>query len=322
MIPVRILGTATALPGRPIPTEELAQRVGRDPALMVKKTGIETRHWVEPGTSQAAFGASALKQALEAAGLSATALRRIVFVSSGGGDQLIPANANRVAAALGLSGSCDAFDLNNACMGFLTAFDLAARSVATGLGPVAIVVAELGSRIIRPEEPRPYLVFGDVAVAVVLGEGGEDEGVLAARFGNNGTLPPDVHLEHPLATGKPEHVRFDLSSAGIARIALDTVRASTRQALEQAGVALHEIEWILPHQPNGAMFRLLSSTLEIDPARTVPVVQEIGSVGAASIPVSLDRLLRTRPVKPGDRILMTGVGAGVAFGAILYRVGS
>jgi 3-oxoacyl-[acyl-carrier-protein] synthase III len=36
--------------------------------------------------------------------------------------------------------------------------------------------------------------------------------------------------------------------------------------------------------------------------------------------VSLDRLLRTRPVRPGDRILMIGVGSGLSYGAALYRV--
>jgi 3-oxoacyl-[acyl-carrier-protein] synthase III len=60
---------------------------------------------------------------------------------------------------------------------------------------------------------------------------------------------------------------------------------------------------------------------DLEPARVVPVVEEIGSVAAASIPFSLDRLLRTRPVRPGDRLLMLGVGAGVSYGAILYQVG-
>jgi 3-oxoacyl-[acyl-carrier-protein] synthase III len=70
------------------------------------------------------------------------------------------------------------------------------------------------------------------------------------------------------------------------------------------------------------MLAYIVLALGLDPARIVRVVEEIGSVGSASVPVSLDRLLRTRPVRPGDRILMVGVGAGVAHGAILYRVGT
>jgi 3-oxoacyl-[acyl-carrier-protein] synthase III len=91
--------------------------------------------------------------------------------------------------------------------------------------------------------------------------------------------------------------------------------------LGDAGLAMSQIEWFLPHQPNGELFKLLVRTLEVDPARTVPVVQDIGSVGAAAVATSLDRLMRTRTVAPGAHVLMASVGAGTAYGALLYREG-
>jgi 3-oxoacyl-[acyl-carrier-protein] synthase III len=84
---------------------------------------------------------------------------------------------------------------------------------------------------------------------------------------------------------------------------------------------LEDVPWVLPHQPNGAILDLMVKALGIDPERVVPVARYAGSVGAASIPMSLDRLLRTRTVLPGDRILMVGVGAGISYGAVLYRIG-
>lgn len=322
MLPVRILGTASVLPERVVTTAELARETGREPEALERKTGIRTRHWAAPGTRMADLGAQALRLALERAGLAATELRRILFVSSSGGDTLVPATANRVAAALGLSGSCDAFDLNNACMGFLSAFDVAARSVVTGVGPVGIVTVEYNSRGITPSEPRPYLVFGDVAAAAVLGPGPwPGEGVLAAAFGNDGSQPPDTVLEHPLRTGRVEGVRFHTVPREMSRVVFEALDRATALVLERAGIQLGDIEWVLPHQPNGAMLHGIIERYAIEPARVVPVVEEIGSVAAASIPFSLDRLLRTRPVRPGDRLLMLGVGAGVSYGAILHQVG-
>ena len=61
--------------------------------------------------------------------------------------------------------------------------------------------------------------------------------------------------------------------------------------------------------------------LDLDPSRVVRVVDAIGSVASACIPAVLDRLLRTRPVRAGDRVLMAGVGGGPSAGAVLYRVG-
>lgn len=321
MIPVRILGTASVLPGPAVTTAELCARVGRNAAEVARKTGILTRHFAPPGTKAADVAAQALRGALDAAGLEARALRRILCVTSMGGDVTTPATANRVAAALGLSGSCDAMDLSNACMGFLSAFDLAARSVATGLGPVGIVSVELLSRTTTPEEPRPYLVLGDAAAAAVMGAGRSGEGVLGVALGNDGTLPTDVVLENPTATGKLERMRFLTPSQEMTRVALDALVRAARAALDEAGVTLHDVEWVLTHQPNGSMLEAILQALEVSPERSVRVVDTVGSVGSASLGASLDRLLRTRPVKPGHRILLVGVGAGVAHGAVLYQVG-
>ena len=326
MIPVRILGTASVLPGPPVTTAELCARVGRDAAEVERKTGIRTRHFAPAGLRAADLGAQALRGALEAAGLEATALRRILFVSSMGGDVLTPANGSRVAAALGLAGTCDAMDVTNACMGFLSAFDLAARSVATGLGPVGVVSVELLSRTTRPEDPRPWLVLGDAAAAVVLGaarpsQGGLGDGVLGAAFGNDGTLPPDVVLENPLLTDAPPGMRFLTPVRDMTRVALGALTRAAKAVLTEAGLTVADVEWVLTHQPNGSMFTAILQALEVPAEKSVTVVDTVGSVGSASLGTGLDRLWRTRPVKPGDRVLMVGVGAGVAHGAVLYRVG-
>ncbi|NBD14439.1 3-oxoacyl-ACP synthase III family protein [Corallococcus silvisoli] len=321
MIPVRILGTASVLPGPPVTTAALCERVGRDAAEVEKKTGIRTRHFAPAGTRAADLGAQALRGALEAAGLEASALKRILFVSSMGGDVTTPANGSRVAAALGLSGTCDAMDVGNACMGFLSAFDLAARSVATGLGPVGVVSVELLSRTTRPEDPRPYLVLGDAAAAVVLGDARPGEGVLGAAFGNDGTLPPDVVLENPHMTGRPEGMRFLTPSRDMTRVALGALKRAASEVLQRAGLTVADVAWVLTHQPNGSMLAAILQALEVPPEKSVTVVDTVGSVGSASLGTGLDRLWRTRPVKPGDRVLLVGVGAGVAHGAVLYRVG-
>jgi 3-oxoacyl-(acyl-carrier-protein) synthase III len=319
---VRILGTASVLPERCVTTEEVARAVGRDPREVERKTGIKTRYWAAPGELAADYGARALRLALERAELPATELRRVIFVSACGGDTLDPATANKVAARLGLTGSCDAFDLSNACMGFLSAFDLAARSVATGLAPVAIVTVELLSRAISPEDPRPYLIFGDAASATVLGPGRPGEGVLAITLGNDGSHPPESQVMHPLLTRRLEALHFHAPLRDLIDIVFSALDRATARVVEHSGIPLQEAEWVLPHQPNGALFRDIIQRYGFDPQRTVPIVEEIGSVGAAAIPISLDRLLRTRPVQPGHRILMVGVGAGISYGALLYRVGA
>lgn len=269
--------------------------------------------------SPARLAANALEQALATAGLPATALRRLIFVSSGGGDLAFPATANLTAAALGLAGTCDCFDVNNACLGFLTALDLAARSVVTGCGPVGIAVAELASRTITPDDPRPYLVFGDGVAAAVVTADARGGGILASHLWNDGIAFGNVRLDNPIMTRRLHTIRFTASNEHMGRDAVEVVRRSADVALAAAGLTMGDVQWVLPHQPNGLLLDAMIEAFGVPTARVVRVVDEVGSVGAAAIPLSLDRLLRTRDVRAGDHLLFVGVGGGLSGGAVLYR---
>jgi 3-oxoacyl-[acyl-carrier-protein] synthase III len=165
-------------------------------------------------------------------------------------------------------------------------------------------------------------VFGDGVAAAVLAPAQNGEGILGSWLRNDGVQLGNVRLANPLGTRQRETIRFVAPSLKMLEEALAAVRTGTDAVLAQAGLTLDEVDWVLPHQPNGAMLDVLVDALGVDKDRVVPVAQDVGSVGAASIPISLDRLLRTRHVRPRDRILMVGVGAGISFGAVLYQVGS
>lgn len=324
MISTRILGVSSLLPGRPVTTEEVCRVAypDRDPAKLRARTGIDTRYWAGSDCTHASLGAAVLREALARADLRPEALERIVHVCCTGGDFLLPATANAIAAELDLHGTCDCLDLNNACAGFLTAFDMLARGVATGLEPVAVVVTELFSRHLGPEEPRTYAVFGDAAAAVVLGAGAPGEGLLASYCRNDGALRGSVRLAHAGLTRRPEIVRFGASNDQIAGEASDAMCDAIAEALRRAELTIDDIDWVLPHQPNGVMLDLVVERLGVPRERLVPIVSEVGSVGAASVPVSLDRLLRSGRVRPGQRILFAAVGAGIGYGALVYQVGA
>ncbi len=321
-LPVRVLGSSSALPARRLTTGQvLALSTSTQPPDLIRgKTGIDARHWTSPGETMAELAAEALAGALDQAGLEAAAVKRLIFVNSTGGDQLLPPTSNLVMKALGLAGSCDCFDLNNACMGFLTALDLAARSVTTGLEPVAVVVVEFLSRFIRADDTRPFVVFGDAAAAAILGPATGDEGVLGLALSNDPTEGGSIWLSHPSVTGDAaETIRFLHSNANMGEIALGALIGSAREVLRQSGLTLDDVDWFVPHQPNGRMLDKTLDALQIPEGKIVRVVDQIGSVGAAAMAVSFDRLRRERPVKAGDRVLFAGVGTGVAGGALLLQ---
>ncbi len=325
VLPARIVATASWLPGEAVSTASLAALAMPDrlAADVETRTGIRTRHFASAQETFASQAAEAVRLCLQRAQLPASAIKRLIFVSSTGGDCNLPANGNAVLELLGIADTVDCFDLNNACVGFLTALDLAARCVATGLGPVAVVSSEMGSRHIDPSDPRPYVVFGDAAAAAMVAAtpSGSGAAVLASAFGNRGELRDTVTMAHGGLTGQRETIRFSKSNQDISAIALAGLRVSAERALAAAGLGWGDIDWFVPHQPNGALLAAIVQEFGLDPAKVVPMVQDVGNVGSASIAVGLDWLLQRRPVTAGQCILLFGVGSGLSHGALVYRVG-
>lgn len=312
-----LLGTGSAILGKARATADLAREAmpHRDPDEIGRRVQIDARYWVEKETTAAELATLAVAQALSTAGLEPRDLRRIILATSTGGDHRIPATANDVLTALDLDDTCDAFDLNNSCVGFLTGLDVAARSAATGLGPVAVVAVETFSKFVAPSEPRPYLVLGDAAAAAVVGTHDQKRGGLLAIHLRN-----SADLRGRMNTDPEEPVAFHASAEALTQSALQAIAKSSAEVLRIAHRSMDQVRWFLPHQPNGQMLDAIVRGMSIDRERLVPIVQDVGSIGAASIPFSLDRLFRARPVAPGDLILMSGVGAGTAYGAALYEV--
>lgn len=324
VVSARIRGTGAALPRRRVSTAELLAEAmpERDPVKLESRIGISHRHWVSDDEPAAGLAEDALRAALEDAGLEPEHLRRIVFVNSSGGDHPIPATANALCERLGLHGTCGAFDLNNACTGFVSGFDVAARMVATGESPVAVVAVEVLSRWIGPEEPRSYVVLADAAAAVIL-DTPEDRraGMVSWDFGNDGRELETVKLSHGAWTGRDEKIVFGASGRDFHESALAGLVSTAEAALARGRVTLPEVDWFVVHQPNGGMLTRFLDALDVSPERTVRVVDRIGSVGAASSAYCLHALWHEKPVTDGDIVLFVGLGAGVSRGALVFRVG-
>ena len=320
---VGLYAMAQALPGRPVSTAEICRAAY--PSLsgeqLVDRTGIHTRWWSDVELTHAQLGTDLLRRACDAAGMYPRELARIIFVSSEGGDYRCPATANSIAAGLGHAGTCDAFDINNACMGFLTAVDLAARTVITGDGPVGIAVVDLVSRCIAPSNPRSFAVFGDAAAAAIVGPARcQQEGVLASYLRNDGTMSANTIYAHQLAESPQETVRFGGNREMVMQ-ALCGLESGAKAVLDRARLDIAAIDHVVVHQPNGKMLDSIIKRLGLRASQVTRVVDSVGSVASSSMPLSFAKLIQAKSLAPGQLVLFVGVGAGVSFGALLYRVG-
>jgi 3-oxoacyl-[acyl-carrier-protein] synthase-3 len=89
--------------------------------------------------------------------------------------------------------------------------------------------------------------------------------------------------------------------------------------LDKAGVTPEEVSLVVPHQANGRIIRAVGERLGFPPDKVFVDLEKVGNTSAASVPIALDRAWRAGLLAPGDLVVTTAFGAGLAWGANLTR---
>jgi len=316
MIYARIVGTGSYLPERVVRNDEFSARLETSDAWIRERTGIAERRIAEPSQASSDLALEASRRALEAAGLSAEALDMIIVATSTP-DFIFPSTACLLQAKLGAS-QCPAFDVQAVCSGFVYALATAESFIRGGSAKRVLVVgAEVFSRILDWNDRATCVLFGDGAGAVVLAAS-ESPGIHASVLRADGRHAGILSVPGNVCGGRIVGSPF-LQMAGnqVFKFAVKVLDEVGRETVAAAGLRLEDVDWLIPHQANVRILEATARKLGVPLERLVVTVDRHGNTSAASVPLALDEFVRAGRIKPGDRVLMQGVGGGFTWGAVL-----
>lgn len=300
-----VTGWGSALPEGVVTNADLERRLETSDAWIVERTGIRERR---VGGTTVGLAAEAAERALKVAGVAPEEVD-LLMVSTNTPDEPVPATAARVQAALGLR--CGVFDLNSGCSGFVYGLIAADGMVGRGLRRALVVASDRVSRIVDPADRGTAILFGDGAGAVVLEAADGPSAVAGYDLGADGRLGDLIHQQHGGTVVMDGHEVFR-------RAVRATVR-SAELALERSGVAVADIALFVPHQANLRIMEAVASRLGVERDRMVVVVDRTGNTSSASIPLALAEAADAGRLRPGDRVLLSGFGAGMTWASAVLR---
>ena len=319
----KIIGTGGYLPPRIVSNDDLALELAQkgietSDQWIVERTGIHQRHLADPGVRTSHLATHAARQALEDAGIAAQDLDLIVVATSTP-DYVFPSTACLVQAELGNKGAA-AYDVQAVCSGFVYALTTADAMIKAGRARNALVIgAEVFSSILDWNDRSTCVLFGDGAGAVVL-QASDEPGILAAQLNADGSqmgiLCAAGNVSHGQVVGDP-FLRMD--GQAVFKLAVTSLAASAHQVCEQAGIALSDITWLVPHQANVRIINFLGRKLGIPSEKVVITVDQHANTSAASVPLALNAARRDGRISAGDLALLQGVGGGFTWGSVLVR---
>jgi 3-oxoacyl-[acyl-carrier-protein] synthase-3 len=295
----------------------LAQRqIETSDEWIVERTGIRARHFVDEGVFASDLGAQAARQAMQAAEVSPQDID-LIIVATSTPDMVFPSTAAIIQHKLGIAG-CPAFDVQAVCSGFVYALTVADAMIRGGNAKKALVIgAEVFSRLLDFNDRTTCVLFGDGAGAVVVGAS-DTPGILASDLHADGQhvgiLCVPGHVSGGKIMGDP---LLKMDGQAVFKLAVGVLEQAAKATLAKAGKTEADIDWLIPHQAN---IRIMTSTarkLKMSMDKVVVTVDQHGNTSAASIPLALDHAVRSGQVKPGDTLMLEGVGGGFTWGAVL-----
>lgn len=316
----RIIGTGSCLPKQVVTNDDLSQIMDTSDEWISSRTGIRQRHLAKEETT-ASMSAQAAEKALESAGVEALEVD-LIIVGTISGDYVTPSTACEIQARLGAVNAV-AFDINAACSGFMYALNTAHAYLQMGIYRTALVLgAETLSKIIDWEDRSTCVLFGDGAGAAVVRAYEEQEvhsgGLRAFEQGSDGAKGmvlacPGRRNNNPYVQNPTELSYVSMDGQEVYRFAVSTVPASIQRVLCKSGLKEGDIKYYVLHQANVRIIQSVAKRLKEDIAKFPISLDYYGNISAASIPILLDEMNRKGMLEPGDKIVMSGFGAGLTW---------
>ena len=311
---------------------DLEKMVDTSDAWIIERTGIRQRHIADVEMASSDMATEAAKNALAQAELTAADIDMII-VATITPDMPMPATAVFVQKKIG-AGNCPAFDLSAACAGFVFGLSIADQFIRSGaLKNVLVVGVEMLSKVVDWTDRSTCVLFGDGAGAVVLGPAagsmaqGRLRGVLSTKLKTDGALAPSLNIPgggsanpQSLAVLEQRQHKIHMRGQDIFKVAVKSLQSSSQAALDDLGMTGADLEWICPHQANLRIIDLAIERLGIAREKMLSNIDRVGNTSSASIPILLDESVRSGKVRPGDRVLMCALGAGVSWGSAVVTI--
>ena len=320
---IRIIGTGSYLPKKVADNHFLSTIVDTDDEWIRQRTGIKERHLSNGKEGTTYMATHAAEAALENAGITADELDMII-VATVSADTYVPSTSCQVQGAIGaIRATC--FDLNAACSGFLFAMNTAYAYIEMGMAKTILIIgAETLSREVDWSDRSSCILFGDGAGAAIMRQEEGKGGLIASVTGSDGSQGDVLTckgrgIQNPFHQSKRKKDYLRMEGQAVFRFAVAMVPRCIKQILKKTGYDTEDIKFFVLHQANVRILELIAKRLKVDIDKFPMNLDRYGNTSSASIPILLDELNRNNLLEPGDKIVLSGFGGGLTWGAVLIE---
>jgi 3-oxoacyl-[acyl-carrier-protein] synthase-3 len=304
----------TAVPETVVDNAQISERLGVGEDWIQSRTGISSRHVLQPGETLQELAAQAARKCIERAEVDPDSLD-LVLVGTTSSDYITPNVAPKVAQLVGAT-KAGCMDIGAACTAFLSAVSVAAGQIEAGRATNALVIgADALFKYLNLDDKRTAGVFGDGAGAVLM----------TATDPPGHVGPVSLHADgsqSDLIYATVEEPKIYMAGHETFKQAVARLSEVTEEALALSGFELEDIDWFCYHQANGRILSAVGEQLRLPSERVLDYMERFGNTSAASIPLALEAAESEGRLEQGQRLLLAAFGAGFTWGGMVVEWGN
>lgn len=346
----RIIGSGFVTGEHLVTNDQLARMMDTSDEWIRERSGIETRYYVERGTTTTDLGLGAASKAIEDAGITKDEVDYIVFATMTP-DHYFPGCGGLLQEKLGI-GFVPALDIRQQCTGFLYGLQVSDALIKAGQARTVLLVgAEVHTGFMpwnkwdhlfgRGGEPPTEeekavatrfrdrtVLFGDAGGAVILRASEGESGLLGFQLHSDGTNYQDLAVPGVGFAHRPfvdeEQVRSwrhvpEMNGRAVFKLAVSRMPKAVRDLCAKQHMAVGDIGLLIAHQANLRINEAVQKALGLPDERVYNNIQKYGNTTAATIPIALDECRKSGRIREGELVCFVGLGAGFHWGAALMR---
>lgn len=325
-IGIAITGCGSATPKQIMTNEDLSSLVDTSDEWIYSRTGIKERRLATNNLSLSDLSAEAAIKGITMAGLSPSDIDLIILATSTADDLF--GSASKIQNILKADNAV-AFDLTAACSGFVFGLITAAQFIYSGVyQKVLIIGGDMLSRWVDWSDRNTCVLFGDGAGAVVCQRAVKNDHLLGFAMYSDGKQNESLNLAYDFQTkflkngmeiNQGNYQFVTMKGKEVYRFAIEKVPEVIEKALHKAKLTTNDIDWLILHQANQRIIEVVARKLKIPSEKVISNISKYGNTSAASIPLALDEAVRSGKIKSGDIVASSGFGAGLTWGAVIFR---
>ena len=316
---VSIIGTGSYVPEKILTNEDLSRMVDTSDEWITTRTGIKQRRVAAKDENTSDMATRAALNAIEQAKISPKEIN-LILVATATPDMLFPATACFVQKKIGATNAA-CLDISAACAGFLFGVEIAQQFITSHTCDTVLVIgADKLTSITNWTDRNTCVLFGDGAGAAILRHRGGSHGVISTHIGSDGQYSdilfmPGGGSRCPITR---DNVALNLQTIHMTgkevyKQAVTAMLSAAKKALEQAGLSIHDIACVIPHQANLRIIEAIADRLGIPLEKFYVNLDRYGNTSAAAVAIALDEANRSGRIKPGDYVLMVVFGGGLTW---------